>query len=140
MNILNAFFTDDLAMDLGTVNTLIYVHGIGIVLSEPSVVAVHKYTGEVLAVGREAHKLLGREPQDIEVHRPMGGGTISNFEIAEKMLAAFINRAHGGHKRRSHLVVGVPGSATTLEQHSVRHAARNAKASHVNLVDEGLCA
>lgn len=140
MNILSNFFTDDLAIDLGTINTLIYAPGRGIVLNEPSAVAVHKYTGEVLAVGAEAYKMLGREPRDTEVHRPLRAGNIDNFEVAEKMLAAFVGRVHGGHARRSHLVIGVPGSSTTLEQRSVRDAARDAKATRVDLVDEGLAA
>jgi rod shape-determining protein MreB and related proteins len=140
MNILSSFFSDDLAMDLGTVNTLIYAPDRGVVLNEPSAVAIHKYTGEVLAVGAEAFKLLGREPHDTEVHRPIRNGTIDNFEVAEKMLAAFINRVHGGHQKRSHLVIGVPGSSTALEQRSVRDAARDAKATRVDLVDEGLAA
>ncbi|HEX8137477.1 MAG TPA: rod shape-determining protein [Pyrinomonadaceae bacterium] len=140
MHILSNFFTDDLAIDLGTVNTLIYAPGRGIVLNEPSAVAIHKYTGEVLSVGAEAFKLLGREPRDTEVHRPVRGGTIEDFDVTEKMLAAFIRRIHGGHKRRSHLVIGVPGSSTTLEQRSVRDAAHDAKATRVDLVDEGLAA
>jgi rod shape-determining protein MreB len=140
MNILRSFFTDDLAIDLGTVNTLVYAPGRGIVLNEPSVVAIHKYTGEVLATGAEAFKLLGREPRDTEVHRPIRGGTIEDFEVTEKMLAAFINRVHEGHQKRSHLVIGVPGSATALEQRSVRDAAHDAKATRVDLVDEGLAA
>ena len=140
MSIISNFFSDDLAIDLGTVNTLIYAPGQGIVLNEPSVVAIHKYTGEVLSVGAEAYKLLGREPQDTEVHRPIRGGTIDNFGVTEKMLTAFINRVHGGHQKRSHLVIGVPGSSTNLEQRSVRDAARDAKATRVDLVDEGLAA
>lgn len=140
MNILSNFFTDDLAIDLGTINTLIYAPGRGIVLNEPSAVAIHKYTGEVLAVGAEAYKMLGREPRDTEVHRPLRAGTIDNFEVAEKMLAAFVARVHGGHAKRSHLVIGVPGSSTTLEQRSVRDAARDAKATRVDLIDEGLAA
>lgn len=140
MSILSNFFTDDLAIDLGTVNTLIYAPGRGIVLNEPSAVAVHKYTGEVLAVGAEAFKLLGREPHDTEVHRPIRNGTIDNFDVTEKMLTAFINRVHDGHHKRSHLVIGVPGSSTRIEQRSVRDAARDAKATRVDLVDEGLAA
>ncbi|HEX8491429.1 MAG TPA: rod shape-determining protein [Pyrinomonadaceae bacterium] len=140
MNILSNFFTDDLAIDLGTINTLIYAPGRGIVLNEPSAVAIHKYTGEVLAVGAEAYKMLGREPRDTEVYRPLRAGTIDNFEVAEKMLAAFVARVHGGHAKRSHLVIGVPGSSTTLEQRSVRDAARDAKATRVDLIDEGLAA
>jgi rod shape-determining protein MreB and related proteins len=140
MSILKNFFTDDLAIDLGTVNTLIYAPGKGIVLNEPSAVAINKYTSEVLSVGAEAIKLLGREPHDTEVHRPIRGGTISNFEVAQKMLKTFIGYVHDGHSRRSRLVIGVPGSSTTIEQRSIRDAARDAKAARVDLVDEGLAA
>jgi rod shape-determining protein MreB and related proteins len=140
MNILGSIFTDDLAIDLGTVNTLIYAPDSGIVLQEPTAVAIHKYTGEVLSVGAEAYKMLGREPKDTEVFRPIRGGTIDNFEAAEKMLKAFITRVTGSQMRRSHMVVGVPGSSTPIEQRSVRDAARDAKATRVDLVDEGLCA
>lgn len=140
MNILSSIFTDDLAIDLGTVNTLIVAPGRGIVLNEPSAVAIHRYTGEVLEVGAEAYKMLGREPKDVEVFRPVRGGTIENFDAVEKMLKAFIARANGHGHRRSHVVIGVPGSSTALEQRSVRDAARDAKATRVDLVDEGLCA
>lgn len=140
MNILSNFFTDDLAIDLGTVNTLIYASGRGIVLNEPSAVAINKYTGEVLAVGAEAFKMLGREPYDTEVYRPIKGGTINNFEAAEKMLVSFIRRVQENHHKRSHMVIGVPGSSTSLEQRSVRDAARDAKATRVDLIDEGLAA
>ncbi|HWS99144.1 MAG TPA: rod shape-determining protein [Pyrinomonadaceae bacterium] len=140
MGILSNFFADDLAIDLGTVNTLVYAPNRGVVLCEPSAVAIHKYTNEVFAVGAEAYKLLGREPRDTEVYRPIRNGTIENFEVAEKMLKAFVSRVHGGHNRRSHLVIGVPGSSTELEQRSVRDAARIAKAARVDLVDEGLAA
>ena len=140
MNILSSIFTDDLAIDLGTVNTLIFAPDRGVVLNEPSAVAIHRYTGEVLEVGREAYKMLGREPKDVEVFRPVRGGTIENFDAVEKMLKAFISRAGVGAHRRSHVVIGVPGSSTTLEQRSVRDAARDAKATRVDLVDEGLCA
>ena len=140
MNILSNFFSDDLAIDLGTVNTIIYAPEQGIVLNEPSAVAIHKYTGEVLCVGAEAFKMVGREPKDAEVFRPVKGGTIDNFEATEKMLVAFIRRVHGNQNKRSHMVIGVPGSSTTLEQRSVRDAARDAKATRVDLVDEGLAA
>ncbi|MDT5272418.1 MAG: rod shape-determining protein MreB [Acidobacteriota bacterium] len=140
MNILSSIFTDDLAIDLGTVNTLIFAPDRGVVLNEPSAVAIHRYTGEVLEVGAEAHKMLGREPKDVEVYRPVRGGTIENFDAVEKMLKAFIGRALGGGHRRSHVIIGVPGSSTSLEQRSVRDAARDAKATRVDLVDEGLCA
>src|SRR5688500_14558156 len=139
MNILTSIFTDDLAIDLGTVNTLIYAPGRGVVLNEPSAAAIHKYTGEGLEVGGEAYKMLGREPKDVEVFRPVRGGAIENFDAVEKMLKAFIARANGGGHRRSHVVIGVPGSSTTLEQRSIRDAARDAKATRVDLVDEELC-
>ena len=140
MNILSNFFSDDLAIDLGTMNTLIYAPERGVVLNEPSVVAIHKYTGEVLSVGAEAYKMVGRAPKDAEVFRPVKGGTIDNFEATEKMLVAFIRRVHGNQNKRSHMVIGVPGSSTSLEQRSVRDAARDAKATRVDLVDEGLAA
>jgi rod shape-determining protein MreB len=140
MNILGSFFTDDLAIDLGTVNTLIYAPGRGVVLNEPSAVAIDKHTGEVLDVGAQAYKLLGREPKDINVFRPIRNGTIDNFEAAEKMLTAFIRRVLESNHRRSHMVIGVPGSSTPIEQRSVRDAARDAKATRVDLVDEGLAA
>jgi rod shape-determining protein MreB and related proteins len=140
MNILGNFFSEDLAIDLGTVNTLIYAPGRGVVLNEPSAVAIHKYTGEVLASGREAFKMVGREPKDVEVHRPVKNGTIENFEATEKMLGCFIRQVQGDHLKRSHMVIGVPGSSTTIEQRSVRDAARDAKAVRVDLVDAGLCA
>lgn len=140
MQLLGNFFSDKLAIDLGTVNTLIYAPERGVVLNEPSAVAIHKYTGEVLAVGTAAYKMLGREPHDAEVFRPVKHGTIDNFEATEKMLVAFIRRVQGNHHKRSHMVVGVPGSATELEQRSVRDAARDAKATRVDLVDEGLAA
>ena len=140
MNILSSIFTDDLAIDLGTVNTLIFAPDCGVVLNEPSAVALHKYTGEVLEVGAEAYKMIGREPKDVEVFRPVRGGNIENFDAVEKMLKSFITRASGSSHRRSHVVIGVPGSSTMLEQRSVRDAARDAKATRVDLVDEGLCA
>ncbi|MCU1266411.1 MAG: hypothetical protein JWM21_2729 [Acidobacteria bacterium] len=138
--VLRNFFVEHLAVDLGTVNTLIYVPGQGIILNEPSVVALEKHSKEVVAVGLPAQKLLGREPRDIEVHRPIRGGTIDNFEVAQKMLKAFLRIARQGRHRRSHLVIGVPGSSTTIEQRSVREAARDARAGRVDLVDEGLAA
>jgi rod shape-determining protein MreB len=140
MNIIGDLFSNDLAVDLGTVNTVIFAPETGIVLNEPSAVAINKYTGEVLAVGSEAYKLLGREPLDTDVYRPVRNGTIDNFEAAEKMLSAFIRRANGNQNKRSRLVIGVPGASTALEQRSVRDAAVDAKAVRVDLVDEGLAA
>src|SRR5499427_9785425 len=141
MNILSSFFAEDLAIDLGTVNTIIYTPAQGVVLNEPSIVALHKYTGEVLSVGCAAFKLLGRDPNDTEVHRPIRRGAIDDFEISQKFLRTLISRVqHQDHPKRSHLVVGVPGSSTPLERRSVKDAARDAKAGRVDLIDEGLAA
>ncbi|HMH44187.1 MAG TPA: rod shape-determining protein [Pyrinomonadaceae bacterium] len=141
MNILSSFFADDLAIDLGTVNTIIYTPTQGVVLNEPSILAVHKYTREVLSVGASALKLLGREPNDTEVHRPIRRGAIDNFEVSQQFLRALISRVqHHDHPKRSHAVIGVPGSSTPLERRSVKDAARDAKAGRVDLIDEGLAA
>src|ERR1043165_9504443 len=141
MNILSGFFTDDLAIDLGTVNTIVYDPTQGVVLNEPSVVAINKYSREVISVGAQAWKLLGREPNDTEVHRPMRRGAIDNFEISQQFLRAIISRVQNhDHPKRSHLVIGVPGSSTALERRSVKDAARDAKAGRVDLIDEGLAA
>ncbi len=140
MRFLRNFFVEHLAVDLGTVNTLIGVPGHGIILNEPSVVALERHSKEVISVGRAAQKLLGREPRDIEVYRPIRYGTIDNFEVAQKMLKAFIRIAAEGRHKRRHLVVGVPGSSTTIEQRSIREAAHDARAGRVDLVDEGLAA
>src|SRR5438046_5563064 len=141
MNILSGFFSEDLAIDLGTVNTVVYTPTEGVVLNEPSVVAIHKYSREVLSVGSPALKLLGREPNDTEVHRPIRRGTIDDFDISQQFLRTVISRVqHNDHPKRSHLVVGVPGSSTPLERRSVKDAARDAKAGRVDLIDEGLAA
>ena len=141
MNILSSFFADDLAIDLGTVNTVIYTPEQGVVLNEPSILAIHKHSREILSVGAPALKLLGREPNDTEVHRPIRRGAIDNFEISQQFLRALISRVqHHDHPKRSHLVIGVPGSSTPLERRSVKDAARDAKAGRVDLIDEGLAA
>src|SRR5437764_10628172 len=98
MSILKGFFSEDLAIDLGTVNTVVYAPAEGVVLNEPSVLALHKYSGEVLSVGSQALKLLGREPNDTEVHRPIRRGTIDEFEVSQKFLRAVISRVqHHDH-------------------------------------------
>ena len=141
MNILSGFFADDLAIDLGTVNTIVYTPTQGVVLNEPSVVAINRYNREVVCVGSPALKLLGREPNDTEVHRPMRRGAIDNFEISQQFLRTIISRVQNhDHPKRSHLVIGVPGSSTPLERRSVKDAARDAKAGRVDLIDEGLAA
>lgn len=133
------FFRHELAIDLGSVNTLIYDPDKGVILNEPSVVALDRYDGEVIAVGYQALKLLGREPRGVEVHRPIRCGTIFNFEVTRKMLRSFVVKVMDSY-RRGHFVVGIPGSATPVEQRSVRDAAHDAGGSRVDLIDEGLAA
>ena len=139
MRFIEKFLSNEIAIDLGTVNTLIYQPGKGILLNEPSVVAVDRYDGEVVSVGHKALKLLGREPRGIEVHRPIHSGTIFNFEVTRKMLRTFIGKVTDGF-RFGHFVVGIPGSATAVEQRSVRDAAHDAGGRRVDLIDEGLAA
>ena len=139
MKFIEKFFKHELAIDLGTVNTLIYDPDRGILLSEPSVIAIDRYDDEVVSVGHEALKMLGREPRGIEVHRPIRSGTIFNFEVTQKMLRSFLTSVTDGY-RRGHFVVGTPGSATAVEQRSVREAAHDAGARRIDLVDEGLAA
>jgi rod shape-determining protein MreB len=141
MNILRGFFSEELAIDLGTVNTIVYTPTQGVVWNEPSVLAMHKHSGEVLSVGTPALKLLGREPNDTEIHRPIRRGAIDEFDVSQKFLRAVISTVqHHDHPKRSHLVIGVPGSSTPLERRSVKDAARDAKAGRVDLIDEGLAA
>lgn len=139
MKFIEKFFKHELAIDLGTVNTIIYEPHRGILLNQPSVVAIDKYDDEVVSVGHHALKLLGREPRGIEVHRPIRCGTIVNFEVTRRMLRSFISSVTDGY-RRGHFVVGMPGSATAVEQRSVRDAARDAGGSRIDLIDEGLAA
>jgi rod shape-determining protein MreB and related proteins len=139
MKFIEKFFRSGLAIDLGTVNTLIYHPSRGLLINQPSVVAIDRHDGEVVSVGHKAARLLGREPRGIEVHRPIRCGTIFNFEVTQKMLRSFIAGVTDGYQRR-HFVVGVPGSATAVEQRSVRDVARDAGGSRVDLVDEGLAA
>ena len=139
MKFIEKFFRNRLAIDLGTVNTLIYQPGKGILLNEPSVVAIDRYDGEVVCVGHKALKLLGREPRGLEVHRPIRSGSIFNFEVTRKMLRSFIGKVTDGY-RLGHFVVGIPGSATAVEQRSVRDAVHDAGGRRIDLVDEGLAA
>lgn len=138
MNLIRNLFMDKLAVDLGTVNVRVYAPGTGVILDEPSAIAVDKYTGGVLSIGAEAYRMLGREPRDTTVHCPISGGQIAEPEMARKMLGALIRRARGGRVGRLHLVVGLPCSSTMLGQRSVRDAVQDIKATRLDLVDEGL--
>jgi len=136
-----SLFSSDLAIDLGTANTLVYVRGKGIVVNEPSIVAINKNTGEVEAVGREAKEMLGRTPGHIVAIRPLKDGVIADFKVTEKMLNYFIQKAHNRkmfvHPR---IVIGVPAEITQVERRAVVDSAYRAKASEVYLVDQAMVA
>jgi rod shape-determining protein MreB and related proteins len=139
MNLLNSLFATDIAIDLGTAFTRIFIPGKGLVFNEPSAIAIDKYTGQIVDVGAGAFKLFGREPNDVNVYRPIYHGIIEHIEISGRMLENFIDRACGNGNQRKNLVIGVPGSSTLLEQNAIRHVVYEAK-SNVDLVDEGLAA
>jgi len=138
-----AKFRDDIGIDLGTANTLVYVKGRGIVINEPSVVAVNDKTGRVVAIGHQAKKMLGRTPTHITAVRPLVDGVVSNFEVAEEMLAYFIRKAERGSKKkflRPRVVVGVPYGITNVERRAVIDATKSAGAGEVYIVEEPLSA
>jgi rod shape-determining protein MreB len=135
------WFSNDLAIDLGTATTLVYVRGRGIVLNEPSVVAIERKTERVLAVGTEAKKMLGRTPGNITAIRPMKEGVIADFEMAEKMLRHFITKAHNRSTFvRPRIIIGVPSRITQVEQRAVRDSAELAGAREVYLIEEPVAA
>jgi len=123
-----SFTGRDMAVDLGTANTLVYVRGEGIVLNEPSVVAVNVHTGEPLAVGSEAKRMIGRTPSHIQAVRPLKDGVIADFDICEKMLRYFIERVHPRKWARPRMVICVPSGITGVEQRAVQEAAEFAGA------------
>jgi rod shape-determining protein MreB len=134
-------FSSDLAIDLGTANTVIYVKGKGIVLSEPSVVAVKKGTNIVLQVGRDAKEMLGRTPGSIVAIRPLKDGVIADFDITEAMLKHFIVKVHNRKTLvRPRIVVGVPSGITQVEKRAIRDAAEQAGAREVYLMEEPMAA
>jgi len=136
-----SLFSSDLAIDLGTANTLVYAKGRGIVVSEPSIVAINKVTNAVEAVGRDAKEMLGRTPGNIVAIRPMKDGVIANFEVTEKMLQHFIRKAHNGKTWVSpRVVIGIPSEITQVERRAVEDSAYRAKASEVYLVEEAMAA
>ena len=141
---ISGLFSHDLAIDLGTANTLVYMKGKGIVLNEPSVVAMKKdYRGtkKVLAVGKEAKSMLGRTPGNIVATRPMKDGVIADFEIAEAMLRYFIRKAHAGFRlARPRIMIGVPSGITQVEKKAVRESAESAGAREVFFIEEPMAA
>lgn len=141
-NRLFGLVSDDIGIDLGTANTLVYVKGRGIVINEPSIVALNSKTGQVVAVGKDAKDMLGRTPAHIEAVQPVVDGVISDFEITEEMLSYLINKAGEGRSRLlgPRVVVGVPSGITNVEVRAVEDAARNAGARDVHIVEEPMAA
>ncbi|MEI6420185.1 MAG: rod shape-determining protein [bacterium] len=135
---INRKFSNDIGIDLGTANSLVYLGGVGIVVNEPSVVAVNQKTGRVVAVGREAKEMLGRTPPHIIAICPLVDGVISDFEVTEEMIAHLMRRAESQSKKLlgPRVVVGVPSGVTNVQIRAVRDAARNAGAREVYIVEE----
>jgi rod shape-determining protein MreB and related proteins len=136
-----SLLSEDLAIDLGTVNTRVYAGGMGIVVNEASAVALDDSTGQVQAVGKEAKKMLGRTPRNIRVVKPLKDGVIADFKVIEKMLSCFIQKAH---QRRTlvhpRIVISVPSEITQVEKRAVTDSAYRAKASEVHLVEQAMMA
>lgn len=136
-------FSQDIGIDLGTANTLVYVRGKGIVINEPSVVALNKRTGEVLAIGRDAQRMVGKTPGHIVAVRPLRDGVISDFEVTEQMLRYFIQKVHEegfALLARPRVVVGLPSSVTEVERRAVEEASLRAGARAVFLIEEAMAA
>ena len=141
---LHTLFSRDLAIDLGTANTLIYIRGVGIVSNEPSVVAVQQDSRggkKVLAVGKEAKEMLGRTPGNIVAIRPMKDGVIADFEVTEKMIKYFIEKAHGRRFLvKPRIVISVPSEITQVEKRAVKDSALRAGATEVYLIEQAMAA
>lgn len=136
-------FSKDLGIDLGTANTLVYIRGEGIVINEPSVVALNKKTEQVVAIGVEARKMIGRTPGHIVAVRPLVDGVISDFEVTSEMLNYFIKKVHSSATQlfaRPRIVIGIPSGITEVERRAVRDAAKSAGARAVYLVEEPMAA
>jgi rod shape-determining protein MreB and related proteins len=147
MNILDfknwkKFFSHDVGIDLGTANTLVYMRGKGIVINEPSVVAVNQKTGQIVAIGADAKAMLGRTPQHIQAIKPLVDGVISDFETTEEMISYLLSKATAGSNKilSPRVVVGVPSNITNVEIRAVRDATRNAGAGEVHIVEEPMAA
>lgn len=134
------FLSKDAAMDLGTANTLIYMRGEGIVLNEPSVVALNRESGQVIAVGRDAKDFLGRTPQKISAIRPMKDGVIADFEVTQKMIKYFLNKVKVSRFVRPKMVICVPTGITQVEKRAVIEAAEEAGVRQVYLIEEPMAA
>lgn len=133
----------DIGIDLGTANTLVYVKGRGIIINEPSVVAINKKTGQVLAIGKEAKKMVGKTPGHIVANRPLVDGVVSDFEVTEQMLKYFIDKVHRdsfSFFSRPRIIVGIPSDVTEVEKRAVIDATINAGAREAYLIDEPMAA
>ncbi len=133
-------FSNDIGIDLGTANTLVYVKDRGIVLREPSVVAIQNGTKRILAVGDEAKRMLGRTPGNIVAHRPMKNGVIADFDVTEAMIRHFIKRARTTWLVKPRVIIAVPGDITEVEKRAVEEATRHAGAREVHLIEEPMAA
>ena len=135
-------FSNDIGIDLGTANTLVYLKGHGTVINEPSIVALNQKTGQIVAIGSEAKKMWGKTPAHISIVRPLVEGVVSDFEITEEMLAYFIKKAEKINKKffRPRVLIGVPSGITNVEMRAVYDAAINAGAREVFLVEEAMAA
>jgi len=135
-------FSNDIGIDLGTANTLVYLRGHGIIINEPSIVAVNQKTGQIVAVGREAKDMWGKTPAHIQIVRPLSEGVVSDFEMTEEMLAYFIRKAEKLSNKffRPRVVIGVPSGITNVEMRAVYDAAIDAGAREVYLVEEAMAA
>lgn len=136
-------FSRDIGIDLGTANTLVYVRGKGIVINEPSVVAINTKTGQILAIGSEAKKMVGKTPMHIVASRPLVDGVVSDFEVTEQMLKHFIQKVHQGMFTlipRPRVVIGIPSGCTEVERRAVEDASREAGARQAFLIEEPMAA
>jgi rod shape-determining protein MreB len=142
LNAVLSAVSTDMAIDLGTANTLVYVKGKGIVLNEPTIVAINKKTGQLVAVGNEAKTMQGRTPGHIDVVRPLVDGVISDFEVAEEMLAYLIGKVRGEMRSlvAPRILIGVPSGITNVEMRAAQDAAKNAGARDVFLIEESMSA
>jgi rod shape-determining protein MreB and related proteins len=139
----NIRLSSDVGIDLGTANCLVYVEGKGIIMSEPSVVAINKKTGQILAIGEEARKMVGRTPSHIVATRPLVSGVVSDFDVTEQMLRYFIERANKSRfpfSTRPRVVIGIPCGVTEVEKKAVEDAGKNAGAKRVFLIEEPMAA
>lgn len=137
------FMSHDIAIDLGTANTLVAVEGKGLVINEPSVVAINTKNKRIIAIGEKAKKMLGKTPKEIKAARPLIDGVVSDFEITEQMLSHFITQIHKEHRvlwPRPRVIIGLPSGVTEVEQRAVEEAARSAGARRIYLIEEPMAA